>query len=101
MRSRWSTDETADTQVDYGTTTAYGSSTALNTTLAVSHSQTLSGLGMATLYHYRVKSRDGAGDLAASADATFATQRSGGKGNHQTTAGTLKFSAADATSSRE
>ena len=69
----WSTNETSDSQVDYGTTTGYGSSTALVSTLVTSHSASLSGLQAATLYHYRVKSRDAAGNLATSADFTFTT----------------------------
>lgn len=69
----WTTDETSDTQVEYGTTTAYGSSTTLNTSLVTAHSQTLSSLDPGTLYHYRVKSRDGAGNLATSGDYTFTT----------------------------
>jgi Inosine-uridine preferring nucleoside hydrolase/Purple acid Phosphatase, N-terminal domain len=69
----WSTDEPADTQVEYGTTTSYGNSTTPNTALATAHSQALSGLTAGTLYHYRVKSRDAAGNLAVSPDATFTT----------------------------
>jgi type VI protein secretion system component Hcp len=69
----WTTNEAADSQVEYGATTAYGSSTALNPALVASHSQTLSGLVSSTTYHYRVKSRDAAGNLATSADFTFTT----------------------------
>lgn len=69
----WTTDETADTQVEYGTTTAYGSSTTLNPALVTAHSQNLTGLTPGTLYHYRVKSRDAAGNLATSSDQTFTT----------------------------
>jgi phosphodiesterase/alkaline phosphatase D-like protein len=69
----WTTNEPADTQVEYGTTTGYGSSTTLNTAMVTSHSQALSGLTAGTLYHYRVKSRDAAGNLATSGDYTFTT----------------------------
>ena len=69
----WSTDETSSSQVEYGLTTLYGSQTTLNTALVTSHSQALSSLSGATTYHYRVQSRDGAGNLATSADATFTT----------------------------
>jgi Inosine-uridine preferring nucleoside hydrolase/Purple acid Phosphatase, N-terminal domain len=69
----WGTDEPADSQVEYGTTSSYGSATPLNTTLTLSHSQTISGLAAGTLYHYRVKSRDPAGNLAVSPDFTFTT----------------------------
>lgn len=69
----WTTDELSDTQVDYGTTSSYGSSTSLNTSLSTSHNAILSSLSASTLYHYRVKSRDAAGNLAVSADQTFTT----------------------------
>ena len=70
----WTTDEASDTQVEYGTTTSYGSSSALNASLVTSHSANLSGLSPATTYHYRVKSKDGSGNLATSADFVFTTQ---------------------------
>ena len=69
----WTTDEASDTQVDYGTTSSYGSSTALDPTLVLSHSVTLSGLAPSTTYHFRVKSRDAAGNLAVSSDFTLTT----------------------------
>ena len=69
----WTTNELADSQVDYGTTTAYGSSTALSATLVLAHSQAVSGLAASTVYHYRVRSKDAAGNLAVSGDATFKT----------------------------
>jgi hypothetical protein len=69
----WTTDKASDTQVEYGTTTAYGSATTLDASLTVSHSQAVGGLAAGTLYHYRVKSRDAAGNLATSADFTFTT----------------------------
>ncbi len=69
----WTTDEPADSQVEYGTTPTYGRSGALNSTKVTSHSQTLSGLTAKTTYHYRVKSRDAAGNRAISADCTFVT----------------------------
>lgn len=69
----WTTNENSDTQVDYGTTASYGNSTTLNSSLVTSHSATLSGLSAGTVYHYRVKSRDAAGNLAQSSDQTFNT----------------------------
>src|SRR5206468_948842 len=69
----WTTNEASDSQVEYGTTTGYDSSTSLASALVTSHSATLSGLQVSTLYHYRVKSRDGAGNLATSGDFTFTT----------------------------
>src|SRR5207247_1930312 len=69
----WATDEASDSQVEYGTTTAYGQVSALASALVTSHSVGLSGLSASTVYHYRVKSRDAAGNLAVSADFTFTT----------------------------
>ena len=71
---RWTTDEASDTQVEYGLTTRYGSSTALNTARVTTHTQVLRGLDEGKLYHYRVKSRDAAGNLAVSRDFRFNTE---------------------------
>jgi hypothetical protein len=69
----WTTDEASDSQVEYGTTTAYGSTTTLNTSMVTSHSVNITGLASNTKYHYRVKSRDAASNLATGADNTFMT----------------------------
>jgi hypothetical protein len=69
----WTTSGYSDSQVEYGTTTAYGRSTALNSSMVTAHSQTLSRLAPNTLYHYRVKSRDAAGNYAVSGDFIFGT----------------------------
>jgi hypothetical protein len=69
----WTTNEAANSQVEYGPTTSYGSLSNLNTSLVTSHSVNLSGLLANTTYHFRVKSRDAAGNLAVSSDYTFST----------------------------
>ena len=69
----WNTDENSDSQVEYGTTTAYGQSTILNPLGVTAHSQGLFGLTPGTVYHYRIKSRDPYGNLAVSSDYTFTT----------------------------
>jgi|GEM_PF-5932239 len=69
----WTTTEASDTQVEYGLTTAYGTSSPLNTALVTAHSQGLTGLNAATLYHYRVKSKGAWNNLATSTDKTFTT----------------------------
>ncbi|MCD6166727.1 VCBS repeat-containing protein, partial [bacterium] len=69
----WDTDEAADTQVEYGLDTNYGSTTTLDTNLITSHVQEITGLLANTTYHYRVISRDAAGNLAVSNDQTFKT----------------------------
>jgi hypothetical protein len=69
----WTTNESSDTQVGYGTTTSYGNQTTLNTSLVTSHSQTITGLAAGTTINYRVKSRDAAGNLATSSNFTLVT----------------------------
>ena len=69
----WTTNEPATSQVEYGLTTSYGSQTTKDSTLVTGHSVSLSGLTPETLYHYRVKSEDGAGNPAVSDDYTFTT----------------------------
>lgn len=69
----WTTDQPADTQVDYGASATYGLSSPLNSALVTSHSVTLTGLTAASLYHYRVDSRNASGVLSQSPDATFTT----------------------------
>jgi hypothetical protein len=73
VRVDWTTDELADSQVEYGTTTSYGTTTTLDPTLQTSHSVTVTGLTAGTLYHFRAKSRDAAGNLATSSDTTATT----------------------------
>ncbi|HID94814.1 MAG TPA: tandem-95 repeat protein, partial [Candidatus Latescibacteria bacterium] len=68
----WTTNESSDSKVDYGTTTSYGS-TKSNSGMVTSHSIDLSGLSGHTTYHYRVRSTDAAGNEAASGDYTFTT----------------------------
>ncbi|HEX7960190.1 MAG TPA: Ig-like domain-containing protein, partial [Terriglobales bacterium] len=63
----------SDSQVEYGTTTAYGQSSALGSTLTTSHTVALTGLNSATTYNFRVKSRDSVGNLATSSNFTFKT----------------------------
>src|SRR5206468_10946597 len=70
---QWTTNEASDSQVEYGLTASYGSTTTLDATPRTAHSVALSGLTDGTTYHYRVKSKDAAGNLATSADSTFTT----------------------------
>ncbi len=69
----WTTNELANTQVQYGTTTSYGSSTDLDPILALTHSVDIAGLSASTTYHYRVKSIDDAGNVALGSDQTVTT----------------------------
>src|SRR5699024_10833110 len=76
-RVTWLTNENADTQVDYGLTTAYGTTTTLDSTMSHGHAVALNGLTSGTTYHYRVRSRGAAGNHAVSADRTFSTTTAG------------------------
>ncbi len=69
----WTTNEAATSQVEYGTSTSYGASTTLNASLGTSHSVALTGLAGATTYHFRVYSKNAAGNQAVSGDGTFTT----------------------------
>ena len=57
----WTTDEAADSTVEYGPTTAYGSSVS-SPERVTSHAVVLGGLEPLTAYHVRVGSRDGCGN---------------------------------------
>jgi hypothetical protein len=72
----WTTDEAANSQVNYGTTVSYGTASS-SATLATSHSITLTGLTAGTTYHFQVQSVDGQGNTATSSDQTFATPYAG------------------------
>jgi predicted phage tail protein len=74
----WTTNEVAYSQVRYGMTTSFGSSTTLSGFLATSHSNKLTGLAPNTVYHYRVRSADAAGNPAVSGDYTFTTAAGNG-----------------------
>src|SRR5207248_8261004 len=50
-----------------------GSLSTLQSALVTSHPVTLSGLSGGTVYHFRVRSRDAAGNLGLSSDGTFTT----------------------------
>ncbi len=69
----WTTDQPADSRVEYGTTTAYGSSTSTDATPVTSHSVMVSGLAPDTTYHVRAVSANTAGQSTASADLTVRT----------------------------
>ena len=68
----WTTDQLADSLVEYGTTTSYGSSAA-DSSLAANHMIILSSLTPATVYHFRVTSKNSYGISSSSDDNSFAT----------------------------
>ena len=73
----WNTNEPSDTEVEYGLTTAYGENSIRNPAMVTSHSVALGGLPSSTLIHYRVRSRDAAGNLAVSGNFSVTTAGGG------------------------
>ena len=71
----WKTDESATSQVSYGTSASYGTlqPSQTDTTPALFHDVILYGLAPRTTFHYKVVSRDADGNERSSPDATFAT----------------------------
>jgi hypothetical protein len=69
----WITDKASNSQVAYGTSSAYGLLSPLDTTLTTSHSVTLTGLAASTTYYYQVQSQAERGGLATSGGFTFTT----------------------------
>lgn len=75
----WTTNEPADSQIEYGPTTSYGLQTNIDTDTVTSHSLSLTGLLPSTTYHYRVKSKDASGNLAVKKDSVLSTPETGVK----------------------
>jgi hypothetical protein len=81
----WQTNEPCSSQVEYGRTTQYGSlapsipqddPTTGKLTGVISHSMNLTNLKAGYTYHYRVRSKDAAGNEAISSDFSFKTEES-------------------------
>lgn len=68
----WNTNESSDSRVDYGLTMVYSDATT-DATMGTSHVIHLVGLTQDTTYHFRVESKDAAGNNAISGDFTFHT----------------------------
>ena len=69
----WTTDETATSVVNYGTTTSLGSSETVSG-YAISHSVELTGLSAETTYYYRVQSADTSGNTSTGSILSFTTE---------------------------
>ena len=69
----WVTNRVADSQVEYGTTTAYGQTTPLDARMVLGHVVELDGLASGSTYHFRVRSEDGFGNVEWSDDEAFET----------------------------
>jgi len=72
-RIAWTSNVPADSQVEYGLTTAYGISSPKDMNLVENHAILLTSLSPGTTYHYRVHSRDANQKIAVSADHAFVT----------------------------
>jgi AhpC/TSA family len=71
----WTTDVSATSVVDYGTTDTYGSTATGGS--GTSHSVSISSLTANTTYHYNVKSTRAEGQEGTSGDNTFTTAKLG------------------------
>lgn len=69
----WTTDEDADSTVEYGTSEAYGGTETGVGGLTMDHSVSLSGLTSCTTYFYQVLSEDEAENVAFSDGHSFTT----------------------------
>jgi beta-lactam-binding protein with PASTA domain len=69
---RWTTNVPATSQVQYGATPSYGA-TVSNSALVTNHQVALSGLEVATIYHYRLTSQSATGQSSSTRDFIFTT----------------------------
>jgi len=69
----WTTDELAYGRVEYGLSAAYGSSTPESAVASLEQTQTITGLAVGTVYHYRIAATDAAGNVTYSESRTITT----------------------------
>ena len=74
----WTTNEPADSKVEYGLTTGYEKPAVSDTPLVIQHSLQLTGLQTQSTYHFRLSSRDFNDNVATTADLTFQTKAAPG-----------------------
>lgn len=79
---QWTTDEPADSMVEYGLTTGYGQMVPVQAALVMDHAVALTGLSANTTYHFRVMSKNAANLTTVSADGMFQTALLLGDVNH-------------------
>jgi hypothetical protein len=70
---RWDTDEPSDSQIEYGASASYGQTVSLLESPVRSHALLLAYLTPNATYHYRVISKDLAGNQAISGDFLLTT----------------------------
>lgn len=71
----WTTSEPSQSEINFGSTTAYGIS-EVDSSFATDHSMTLSSEALmpATMYHFKITSKDTEGNTSSSSDKTFTTK---------------------------
>jgi hypothetical protein len=69
----WTTDESATSLVDYGTSSSYGYSTNSTTSNSTEHIVYLTGLITGVTYHCQAKSEDASGNIGIFGNQTFTT----------------------------
>ncbi len=70
---KFTTDESANTEIYYGTVSSTYPFSLVDNSMAISHNITLSGLSANTKYYYIVKSKDGVGNPSTSSENSFTT----------------------------
>ena len=74
----WTTNEPANSKVEYGLTTGYEKPAVSAMPLVTQHSLQLTGLQTQSTYHFRLSSRDFNDNLATTGDLTFQTKAAPG-----------------------
>ncbi len=69
----WTTDEAADSLVEYGPSSTYTASSSYSATLGTAHTVVITGLSANSNFHFRVVSADAQGNKAYGTDSTFNT----------------------------
>ena len=69
---KWNTDESSDSQINYGLTNSYGSN-YFDSAGTLAHSVLLFNLTPNTTYHFQIISTDSSGNSANTSDSTFTT----------------------------
>jgi len=72
-RVNWATNESTYTQIAYGTTTSYTTETGWSAGANTAHTHLLTNLTASTIYYFRIRVKDLAGNVTTSADQTFTT----------------------------
>ncbi|MDE4909015.1 fibronectin type III domain-containing protein [Methanogenium marinum] len=75
----WTTNNAANSTVEYGLTSAYGYSVS-DAQFVTRHTLGINGLTSNTVYHYRIISVDPSGNKVISSDSSFITKSSGSSG---------------------